>query len=277
MTAPLVLAIQSQVVWGHVGNSAAAWPMRAAGAAVAEVPTTLLSNHPRYPTMRGRVLDAALVADLLLGVRERALRPAITLTGYLGSAETAQVVGDHLAAAKAADPAMRYLCDPVMGDDDIGFFAKPDLVAAFRARLVPMADILTPNRFELGALTGGPVASPEQAAAAARSLAAPLVAVTGVADALSVATVVVDRGAAWVVRTPRLDRRPAGTGDLFAGLLAARLALGVAAPEAAARAVSGVWAALAATDQSTWAEMPLAACIAQVIDPPRLFAAAPLD
>ena len=83
----LVISIQSQVVTGHVGNSAAVYPMQAEGVTVAAVPTTLLSNHPRYPTTRGRVLDADLVADLLLGVEERGLieQAAVLITGYLGS------------------------------------------------------------------------------------------------------------------------------------------------------------------------------------------------
>ena len=86
---PHVISIQSQVAHGHVGNSAAVFPMQALGVDVAAVPTTLLSNHPIYPTMRGRVLDAALVADLLQGLEERGLveATAAILTGYLGSAE----------------------------------------------------------------------------------------------------------------------------------------------------------------------------------------------
>jgi pyridoxine kinase len=79
----LVISIQSQVVFGHVGNTAAVYPMQAEGVTVAAVPTTLLSNHPRYPTTRGRVLDADLVADLLLGVEERGLveQAAVVVTG----------------------------------------------------------------------------------------------------------------------------------------------------------------------------------------------------
>ena len=62
-----VISIQAQVAFGHVGNSAAVFPMQMHGIDVVAVPTTLLSNRPGYPTVRGRVLDAALVADLLLG------------------------------------------------------------------------------------------------------------------------------------------------------------------------------------------------------------------
>ena len=66
-----VISIQSQVAYGHVGNSVAVFPMQMRGIDVIAVPTTLLSNRPGYPTIRGRILDADLVADLLAGIEER--------------------------------------------------------------------------------------------------------------------------------------------------------------------------------------------------------------
>src|SRR5271156_5434364 len=91
-----VISIQSQVAWGHVGNSAAVFPMQMHGIDVVAVPTTLLSNRPGYPTLRGRVLDAHLVGDLLLGIEERGAVDTcqIILSGYLGSADIAAVVAD---------------------------------------------------------------------------------------------------------------------------------------------------------------------------------------
>jgi pyridoxine kinase len=271
-----VIAIQSQVVFGHVGNSAAAFPMRVAGVEVVEVPTTLLSNHPHYPTMRGRVLDAGLVADLLRGVEERGLvaSAAAVLTGYMGSADNARAVADFVARAKAANPALLHVCDPVMGDEDVGYFATPDLVAVFRQRLVPMADVLTPNRFELSALTGQPAGDAAATAKAARTLGR-MVAATGVfsVDGTTVSTVAATPDAAWSVTTPRLSARPAGTGDLFAGLLTARLAMGAAFCDAAAQAASGVFAALQATPAERWAEMPITAQIGAILNPDPLFMA----
>ncbi|MFY1080168.1 pyridoxine/pyridoxal/pyridoxamine kinase, partial [Escherichia coli] len=68
-----VISVQSQLVYGHAGNSAAVPPMRALGVRVAEIPTVLLSNAPFYDTTRGRVLPADWFADLLLGTHERGL------------------------------------------------------------------------------------------------------------------------------------------------------------------------------------------------------------
>ena len=122
-----VISIQSQVAYGHVGNSAAVFPMQMHGIDVIAVPTTLLSNRPGYPTIRGRVLDAPLVADLLLGVEERGAVETcrMILSGYLGSAEIAAVVADFVARAKARNPELAYCCDPVLGDRDRACSSTP--------------------------------------------------------------------------------------------------------------------------------------------------------
>ena len=87
-----VISIQSQVAYGHVGNSAAVFPMQMRGIDVIAVPTTLLSNRPGYPTIRGRILDADLVADLLVGIEERGAIDScqLVLSGYLGSPQIAR-------------------------------------------------------------------------------------------------------------------------------------------------------------------------------------------
>jgi pyridoxine kinase len=275
----LVISIQSQVCWGHVGNSAAVFPMQAAGIDVVAAPTTLLSNHPRYPTVRGRVLETELVSDLLLGLEERGLaaRADWIVTGYMGSAGNARAAAAFVARARAANPRLSVLCDPVMGDADVGFFVPPDVSAAIADDLVPLADVLSPNQFELGALTGAPTDSPAACAAAARGLGAALTLVTGCAfaddDALS--TMAVSRDETWTVRTPRVDRRPGGTGDLFAALFVAARVRGMDVPTALSRAVSGVYALLRRTPAGDWPEMPLVAAADAVAEPERLFPAIP--
>src|SRR6188768_2654224 len=169
-----VISIQSQVAYGHVGNSAAVFPMQMHGIDVIAVPTTLLSNRPGYPTIRGRVLEAQLVADLLLGIEERGAVDTcqMILSGYLGSADNAAVVADFVARAKARNPALCYVCDPVLGDRDRGLFVKADIPPLVRDRLCPLADIITPNHFEFEWLCGTRVATIDQVIEAARALMA---------------------------------------------------------------------------------------------------------
>lgn len=268
--APLVVSIQSQVAYGHVGNSAAAWPMRACGVEVVEVPTTLLSNHPHYPTMRGRLLDASLVAELLEGLAERGLheRAAVILSGFMGRAETASAVAAFVRRAKAANPRLLYACDPVMGDADLGFFADAPLREAFARELVPLADLVLPNAFELGALSGVPITGAERVVEARAALGRPAVVATSVPvdgrpDRL--ATVTAREARCTAVEVARLPVRPAGTGDLLSGLVAARLALGIPLEAAVARAVAGVAAALERTAREPWSEMPIAAALDAIV------------
>jgi len=250
---PHVIAIQSQVVHGHVGNSAAAFPMQALGLEVAAVPTTLLSNHPIYPTMRGRVLDAALVADLLKGVEERGLVEAAgaVLSGYLGSSENGAVVADFIARAKTRNPALLYVCDPVIGDEGSGVFVAEGVIAAFRDRLVPAASILTPNQFELELLAGASARSAEDLCAAAARLAPQRLVVTGCAlgdtPEGKIETIVYVAGALRRIATPRLPIKPYGAGDLFSGLLVAHLAMGCDLISGAEKASAGVFAVLQRT------------------------------
>lgn len=277
-----VISIQSQVVHGHVGNSAAVFPLQAHGIEVAAVPTTLLSNHPHYATMRGGVLNAALVQDLLLGVEERGLIDSckLIMTGYLGSAEIAAAVIAFIGRAKARNPKLLYLCDPVMGDTDTGFYVEDGLPALMCEGLVPLADIITPNPFELEQLAGRASATAGEIVAAARSLGLSTVAVTGtqLADrpAHEVQTLAVEPRAAWMVSTPRLACRPSGTGDLFTAAFAAALLEGLSTRLALGRAVSGIYAVLEETAARRSYEMTVIAALPRMLRPGHFFEAFPL-
>ncbi|MGC2225024.1 MAG: pyridoxal kinase PdxY [Methylocella sp.] len=272
-----VISIQSQVVHGHVGNSAAVFPLQACGIEVAAVPTALLSNHPHYSSMRGEVLNVKLVRDLLAGLEERGLVDIckVLITGYLGSAENAVAVIGFVRRAKARNPKLLYLCDPVMGDADAGFYVNEDMRALTCEGLVPLADIITPNQFELEHLVGRASATVDAVVAAARRLGPSTVAVTGAHfDGLPadlVQTLAIEPRAAWMVSTPRISCRPSGTGDLFTALFAAALVQGLATGAALGRAVSGVYGVIEETERRQSYEMALIASAERMLRPHPLF------
>jgi pyridoxine kinase len=275
-----VISIQSQVAWGHVGNSAAVFPMQMHGIDVTAVPTTLLSNRPGYPTVRGRVLDAQLVADLLLGVEERgALDTAnMILSGYLGSPEMAAVVADFVARARARNPKLTYCCDPVLGDRDRGLFVKEDIPPLVRDRLCPLADIITPNHFEFEYLARAKATTSDQMIEAAHALLArgPSTVVITSAELTdtpsgSIETLAIERSKAWRARTPKLPISPNGTGDLFASLFVSARVLGSDTPEALSHAVSAVFAVLERTAISGTEEMRIVESAGQLAHPKRRF------
>lgn len=272
-----VISIQSQVVHGHVGNSAAVFPLQTCGIEVAAVPTALLSNHPHYSSMRGEVLDVKLVRDLLRGVEERGLVDTckVLISGYLGSPEIAAAVIDFVRRAKVRNPNLLYLCDPVMGDAGPGFYVEEDLRALFCEGLVPLADIITPNQFELEQLAGRAPATLEGIVAAARGIGPSTVAVTGVqlqdASPQIVQTLAIEPRAAWMVSTPRISCHPSGTGDLFTALFAAALVQGLATGAALGRAVSGVYGVVEETERRQSYEMALIASAERMLRPHPLF------
>jgi pyridoxine kinase len=282
-----VISIQSQVAFGHVGNSAAMFPLQMHGVDVTAVPTTLLSNRPGYPTLRGRVLEAQLVADLLQGIEERGAIDTcdIILSGYLGSSDVAQVVGDFVARAKTRNPALRYACDPVLGDRDRGLFVQSGIPPLVRDRLVSLADIITPNHFEFDWLCGTETKTIDQAMAQARRLMAQgpsTIVITSAefADALDseIETLAVERAAeklnAWRVRTPRLPIiSPSGTGDLFAALYVAACVRGLKTSDALSHAASAAFAVLERTVARGTEEMRIVDSASELADPPRRFAA----
>ncbi|HTV33667.1 MAG TPA: pyridoxal kinase [Methylocella sp.] len=260
-----IIAIQSHVVHGHVGNSAAVFPLQASGIDVAAVPTALFSNHPRYGSQRGQILDAQLVQDLLLGIEERGRIEScrIVITGYLGSAENARVMRDFVQRSKASNPKLLYLCDPVMGDEDCGFYVEEALRRRFFEELLPLADIAAPNAFEARQLCGEVPSTPEEWAAAARILGPSTIIVTGAHFADSreerLSTLAIEPGVAFLVSTPKLACRPCGTGDLFTALYATALIKNSPTQAALGEAVSRVFAVLEETVRQQSYEMALIA------------------
>ncbi|MCA6102451.1 pyridoxal kinase PdxY [Bradyrhizobium australafricanum] len=282
-----VISIQSQVAWGHVGNSAASFPIQLHGIDVVAVPTTLLSNRPGYPTIRGRVLDVQLVADLLRGIEERGAVEAarLILSGYLGSADIAMDVADFVERAKATNPALLYCCDPVLGDRDRGMFVRSDIPPLVRDQLCPLADIITPNHFEFEFLCGARVTTIDDVVAQASALMAQGPATVVITSAelagtphseietLAIERTQSDKTCAWCVRTPRIPISPSGTGDLFAALFVAARARGLATPDALSHAASGIYGVLERTAQSGTEEMRIVESAGVMLDPKPRFAA----
>src|SRR5882757_4598546 len=151
-----ILSIQSHVAYGHVGNAAATFPLQRLGVEVWPIHTVQFSNHTGYGAWTGRVFDAGLITELVEGIAQRGVlgRCDGVLSGYMGSAETGAAILDAVAQVKAANPRARYCCDPVIGDVGRGIYVRPGIAEFMRDHALPMADIATPNQFELEHLSG---------------------------------------------------------------------------------------------------------------------------
>jgi pyridoxine kinase len=261
-----ILSIQSSVAYGHVGNSAAVFPLQRLGHEVWPVHTVHFSNHTGYGAWRGPLLAADDVREVITGIEERGVLGQVdaVLSGYQGGDDIGDVILDAVARVKKANPAATYTCDPVMGNARSGCFVHPAIPVLLRERVVPKADLVTPNQFELGYLTGTEPTDLDSTLAsvdAARAMGPSAVLVTSVerpdAEPGTLEMLAVTPGGAWLVSTPRLPIKANGSGDVTAALFTGHYRSTGDAPDALARTASSVWDLLRTTHESGRRELQL--------------------
>jgi pyridoxine kinase len=281
MLAP-ILSIQSHVVYGHVGNSAAVFPLQRLGREVWPVMSVQFSSHSGYAGWRGRAFDAAMIDECAAGLEAIGVLPrcAGLLTGYLGKPEIGEAALGALARIRAANPNAAYACDPVIGDVGRGSYVAAGVAEFFRDRALPLATIATPNAFELEWLTGGPansLAEARAAIAALRRRGPQIAVVTSLSlddtpsDALDM--LASDNRGFWRLRTPRLPIVVNGAGDLFAALFFHHWLEAGQTPEALSRTASSVFGVVAATLASGGRELAIIADQGELVGPSRVFLA----
>jgi pyridoxine kinase len=217
-----ILAISSQVASGHVGLSAMVPAWHALGHEVIALPTVLLANHPGRQATSGVRIEPDVLRSMLATLEANGRLEGLDaiLTGYLPSAAHVAMAQEAVRLCKSKSARAIYLCDPVLGDDPKGLYIDPAAAAAIRDELVPMADIVTPNRFELAWLTGLAVDGPDAALIAARSLDRSLTIATSIPAAGDMlATMAIGRGGVEKRLVRRRADAPNGTGDLLAALI----------------------------------------------------------
>lgn len=250
-----VLSIQSHVTVGSVGNSAAVFALQRLGVETWGLPTVVLSNDNARPHVAGPALGADQLRGIIDAMEANGVlgRVDALLSGYL-TAETGELIWETAARLKALTPSVRFCCDPVMGDRGIGFYVPEAVRTFFCDRALGLADVLTPNLFELAALTGGGVDTLTEVVAAARALVdagVGTVLVTSVdcADLPShhAHMVAVTAERAVLVSTPLLDARFDGSGDLTTAVFLAHLLAGEDLAAALGATAGSVYAVLAET------------------------------
>ena len=275
-----ILSIQSLVAYGHAGNSAALFPLQRLGMQVWPVVTVHFSNHTGYGDWRGPLLSPGDIAEVIRGVEDRGALETCdaVLSGYQGAEDVGAVILDAVKTVKSLNPEAIYCCDPVMGDLGRGFFVRPGIPEFMRDNVVPKADVITPNHFELNFLSESEAHTLDDLLAAVevvRDSGPETVLVTSVIldetpeDSLDM--LAVSGPGAWSVRTPRLAVNPPGAGDLTTAVFLANLLSGHDLPTTLARTTSAVFAVVEATDRAGQREMQIVATQDALADPPMQF------
>jgi pyridoxine kinase len=233
-----ILSMQSQVVGARVGNSVAAFAMERLGVRVFQLPTTLLGRRPDHGPPGGGPIPAETLNSLLEGLADDGVFGEIdaVVSGYIGDAEQAPVILDAVERIKAANPDAVFVCDPVLGDDGKRYVSD-SITDAVLNGLVPRADWLTPNTYELGLLAGREIDGLQAARDAARRIGKPVM-VSSVRTAIGIGNLYSAPKVEWFCETARLPRAPKGTGDLLSSLFVARRVRGEA-PAVALEAATG--------------------------------------
>ncbi|MDF5703207.1 pyridoxal kinase PdxY [Aeromonas hydrophila subsp. hydrophila] len=266
-----ILSIQSHVVFGCAGNSAAVFPMRRLGMEVWPINTVQFSNHTQYAAgWQGMAMPAGHIRALCEGLSniEVLAHCDAVLSGYLGSAEQGDEILAVVAAVKATNPAAIYFCDPVMGHPEKGCIVAPGVTRFLTEKALPAADIMAPNLLELETLCDVHLTDLAQTRAAAHQLLArgvKMVLVKHLGRAarepgrfeMLLATPEGD----YLIDRPLYEfaRQPVGVGDLISALMLANLQAGYDAVSAFERTNAAVDTVLLHTWQADAYELQLIA------------------
>jgi pyridoxine kinase len=271
-----ILSIQSLVAYGHAGNSAALFPLQRLGKVVWPVMTVHFSNHTGYGDWRGPLLTSQDVAEVILGVEDRGAleKCEAVLSGYQGAEDVGAVILDAVSRVKGHNPEAIYCCDPVMGDVGRGMFVRPGIPEFMRDRVVPAADVVTPNHFELDFLAGttsttlsGLLKAADRVRASGPSVVLVTSAILEDTPDEALDMIAVSDEGAWRTRTPRLSVSPPGAGDLTAAVFLANVLDRHPLPVTLARTTSSVFAVVEATDRAGEREMRIVQTQERLADP----------
>lgn len=285
-----ILSIQSHVVFGHAGNSAAVFPMRRLGVNVWPLNTVQFSNHTQYRQWTGTVMPASHLTEIVDGINaiDELKHCDAILSGYMGSPEQGNAIIEIVKKVKAVNPNALYLCDPVMGHPEKGCFVAPGVAGFLCNSALPMADMMAPNILELEELNGKQqIKNVDEAIVACRELCkkgpkAILVKHLSRAgyrkDRFEM--LLVTEQEAWHIERPLVDfgeRQPVGVGDMTSGLFLANILLGKSLVEALEHTTSAVYAVMLETLKREAYELQLVAAQNEIETPNQWFKAKRID
>ena len=228
-----VLALSSWVSAGHVGLSAAAPVLAALGHEVTQIPTMILSNHLGWPHVASRDVPPDQMRGFIDAIDENGWldNHDAVLVGFLPTRRHVEATQEFIERLRRRPSPPFIVLDPVIGDDPKGLYVPEEVAAGLLDNLLPLANCITPNRFELEWLSGHPVTSLREALAACRSLlnAMPGLKIHGTSAPIGpneTGVLSVGASSSALFTTPRLEDIPNGTGDVFSALISGGYSVG---------------------------------------------------
>lgn len=266
---PKVLLISSTVATSRVGASAASFCLQRLGVETVVLPTTMMGRHPGWGAPGGGAVSTERLRDMWSAIREQGLRFDAVLTGYMGETEHISLTAEIIADVRAGNPDAKIWVDPVIGDFQAGgqgaLYIPEDRAAAIRDTLVPLADCITPNLWELSWLSGESLTTPDTILSASVLQGSALI--TSVTDGDDIGAVWRDQDGAWIASHARFETVPHGGGDSLGAILLAHHLRGLDAQTALRTAVGSIFDIMRAADAVDAGELPLVRCQHALIAP----------
>jgi pyridoxine kinase len=265
----LALILSSFVAASRIGGAAQQYVLAAHGIDPVLTPTVMFGRSPARGS-QGQVTAPDVFARMLADIEADAIFGMVDLviTGHFSLPEQVEIAAGVLGRVRQASerpPVM--VIDPILGDAPGGLYVRPDVAEAVAQRLVPLADYLTPNLWELGHLTGAPIEDLASAAAAARQLGKPAVITSAPTRSGETGVLSVDADAATLFAHPKLPKAPNGTGDLVTASFGAGLVEGLTPLAAAERAARAAAEAVSAAQDWRAPELPIVALGPRLVRP----------
>ncbi|MDB5482215.1 MAG: pyridoxine kinase [Caulobacteraceae bacterium] len=237
----MILILSSFVASSPVGGGAQVLALAKLEVESVLAPTVVLGRHPGLGPPGGGPVDAALFESLLAGIEANGVYEGTeaVICGYFADPAQVAIAARTIDAVRAARPAAMIVVDPIMGDSSGGLYVKPEVARALADDLIPRADLIAPNAWELGRLTGTVITSPDEALAAARELGRPAL-ISSIPVGRAIGVMWTDGREAWLAAHGRATIDPKGAGDLLIALFTAALLGGATTADALETAVSDV-------------------------------------
>ncbi|WP_163133647.1 pyridoxal kinase PdxY [Agarivorans sp. Alg241-V36] len=279
-----IISVQSHVVYGHAGNSSAVFPLQRMGFEVWPVHTVQFSNHTQYRQgWTGQSFPANEITDLVKGIDAigQLNQCQALVSGYLGSAAQAESLLAAVAAVKQANPKAMYVCDPVMGDPDKGCILAEGISEYLVENVMPKADVIVPNQFELSRFVGMQITNLQDAIDGCNQALAkgPKVVLVKHLHSLTngqFSMMMADASGCYLVKRPQLEfeKAPVGVGDLISALFTGGLLKGWPPVMALEHANNASYGVLKATQHNGEWELQTILAQDQLSEPHYSFSAA---
>jgi len=249
------LILSSNVAASQVGATASAFCLRRMGINTIVLPTTVLGRHPGWGDPGGKAVPATQLRDMWRAIRQQNIKIDAIMTGYLAANTHINVALELISDVKIANPDAMIMVDPVMGDNG-RLYIPESRALAIKTKLVPRADIITPNCWEFSFLTGQNILSYEDVHKTAKALPINSL-VTSVPIQSKIGVLYSTPNNDLLVSHEKFDTVPHGGGDTIAALFLANMLNGHSAKDSLARSTASIFSILSAASEIGDKELPL--------------------